>query len=373
MGFTNTNRLAGGVVAYARTLREQGRLNESQFKGVNHVFDGRVGEIITDDMTSTCINCGAPCNVQTDCANVRCPRPFETRMFVQCPVCATTLAGACSDECSSILTSGAGSEAVLAAPARLAGSTDRRHDEAYAIAMTEPEPPLLTELRVETKSKFAGRAHMVSGPLEASLLRMLVSLTGARRLLEIGTFTGYSALYMARALSEGGKLVTCELDEEVAAVAASYFARDTEHGHKIELRLGNAREVVDEMAAASAEPFDMVFLDADKNYSGYFEVLMGGILRVGGLMVVDNVLFRGQVSQLWARESSSEENDAGASVAVKDVKDIVLARRRLKSLENVRKTARKLGAFNQLAVDDPRAEVVMLPIRDGITLIRRLA
>jgi caffeoyl-CoA O-methyltransferase len=370
MGFTNTSRLAGGVVSYARTLREQGRLHESQFKGVNHVFDGRVGEIITDDLRSSCINCGAPCNVQTDCANVRCPRPFEARIFVQCALCATKLTGACSSECQVVVHSCTKSEPVVTGPAALAGRTDRRHDVAYATAMTKPEPPLLAELRAETYSKFASRAHMVSGPLEASLLRLLVGLLGAKRLLEIGTFTGYSALYMAQGLSDDGKLVTCERDEEVAALAASYFARDVDHGHKIDLRLGDAQATIEEMAAIGEEPFDLVFLDADKNYEGYYELLMGGMLRIGGLMVVDNVLFRGEVSRMWAREGGVDES--GQELDNKGVQDAVLARRRLKSLENVRRIARKLGLFNQLAVNDPRAEVVLLPIRDGVTLVRRL-
>jgi predicted sulfurtransferase/predicted O-methyltransferase YrrM len=396
MGFTNTSRLAGGIVSYARMLRAQNRTRESQFKGVNHVFDGRVGEAVTDDVLDRCINCGAPCNIQTDCANVRCARSFETRIFVQCPDCASRLVGACSHECRDVVLAAAPSasfpyqqeptgrdvelDPLVAAPAVRTGRVDRQHDAAYADAMSGDEPPLLAELRAETEARFPSRSHMVSGPLEASLLRMLVGLTNSRRLLEIGTFTGYSALHMARGLPDGGVLVTCERDEEVAAVAASYFARDRTHGGKIDLRLGPARETLDAIAAAGEAPFDLVFLDADKNYSGYYELLMGGVLRVGGLMVVDNVLFRGQVSQIWAEGASSDPSfpssdghglrrgQPGAGVS----RDVVLARRRLKSLENVRKIARKLDSFNRLAAEDSRAECVMLPVRDGISLIRRL-
>jgi UPF0176 protein len=390
MGFANTSRLAGGIVSYARTLRAQDRLHESQFKGVNHVFDGRVGETITDDVLDNCINCGAPCNVQTDCANVRCPRSFEERIFVQCADCATSLVGACTDECRRVVESSAPPAAelhdpVVAGPAVLVGRTDRRHDLAYADAMSTREPPLLAELRAETEARFERRSHMVSGPLEAAFLKMLVGLTGARRILEIGTFTGYSALYMARGLPAGSDctLVTCERDEEIAAVAASYFVRDAEYGNRIDLRVRPALDEMHAMAASGEPPFDLVFLDADKNYSSYYEPLMNGLLRVGGLLVVDNVLYRGKVSQIWADDESasdvSSDDDEGAGkqraaqLGADVVRDEVLARRRLKSLENVRKIARKLDAFNRLVADDSRTECVMLPVRDGISLIRRVA
>jgi caffeoyl-CoA O-methyltransferase len=158
--------------------------------------------------------------------------------------------------------------------------------EDYAAAHSTPPPPLLEELIAETKEKMGGLALMLSGQLEGTLLQMLVASTGARRVLEIGTFTGFSAQMMAAALPEDGRLITCDVDPKALAIARSYFARSP-HGSKIEVREGPALETL----ATLEGPFDLVFIDADKaNYIAYYEAA-SGLLAPNGLIAIDNVLW----------------------------------------------------------------------------------
>ncbi|HEY8554251.1 MAG TPA: class I SAM-dependent methyltransferase, partial [Burkholderiales bacterium] len=175
-------------------------------------------------------------------------------------------------------------------------------------------------------------AQMVVGPLEAALLQLLVRLSGARRVLEIGTFTGYSALAMAEALPPDGRLITCEIDPKHADIAERFFARSP-HGKKIALRRGPALET---LAALDGEaPFDLVFIDADKeNYGNYYERALS-LLRSGGLIVADNVLWYGKV---LAPQAASD---------------------------------RAMAHFNERVRSDTRVECVMLPLRDGVSVIRK--
>jgi len=173
-------------------------------------------------------------------------------------------------------------------------------------------------------------AQMLTGQWEGSLLRMLIGLTQAKRVLEIGTFTGYSSLTMAEALPEGGELVTCEIDPKNAEIASRFHARSP-HGGKITLVPGPALETLKTLIPS----FDMVFLDADKeNYLNYFEAVLP-LLRTGGLIVADNVLWSGRV--LAPRAASDKA----------------------------------IVAFNDTAAKDPRVECVMLPVRDGVSLIKK--
>jgi caffeoyl-CoA O-methyltransferase len=173
---------------------------------------------------------------------------------------------------------------------------------------------------------------MLIGPHEGALLAMLVRLSGARRVLEIGTFTGYSALCMAEALPKNGRLITCELRAERAEIAQSFFKRSP-HGRKIKLRLGPALETLAGLPGSAT--FDFVFLDADKeNYVNYYEAVLPR-LRSSGLIVADNVLWSGRV------------------------------------LAPKKKSDRAVVAFNKHVRRDPRVECVMLPVRDGVSLIRK--
>ena len=203
--------------------------------------------------------------------------------------------------------------------------------EDYCLRHTTARNNLLRELEKYT-SRHCADAQMLIGPHEGALLAMLVRLTGARRILEIGTFTGYSALCMAEALPAKGKLTTCEIKSEHAAIARSFFARSP-HGHKIKTCLGPALETLAGLPVAAS--FDFVFLDADKeNYVNYYEAVLP-CLRPGGLIVADNVLWSGRV------------------------------------LAPKKKTDRGVAAFNKHVHRDPRVECVMLPMRDGVGLIRK--
>ncbi len=199
----------------------------------------------------------------------------------------------------------------------------------YCAAHTSPASPLLQELAAWTRAHLK-HPQMLTGHLEGTLLQWLVRLSGARRGLEIGTFTGYSALAMAEALPADGKLVTCDNDPEHARIAQSYFDRSP-HGHKIEIRLGAALDTLKTLTP----PFDLVFLDADKeNYGAYFDACLT-LLRPDGLLVADNVLWSGRVLK---PEAASD---------------------------------RAIAAFNDKVRDDPRVACVMLPVRDGVSLIRK--
>ncbi|RMG11893.1 MAG: methyltransferase [Deltaproteobacteria bacterium] len=203
--------------------------------------------------------------------------------------------------------------------------------ERYVTEHTEPPPELLERLRTTTLERTE-RPQMQVGPVEGRFLRMLVETMGARRVLEIGTFTGYSALMMALGLPEDGTLVTCEVDPEVAAIAQRFFD-ESGHGGKIEIRLGPALETLRNLGG----PFDLAFIDADKeNYLAYYEAVLP-LLRPGGLVVVDNVLWSGRVVGL------AEPDEATAAIA----------------------------AFNDAVARDPRVEKVMLTVRDGLYLLRK--
>ncbi len=224
---------------------------------------------------------------------------------------------------------------VNAGPAALSfWSMDRFIDEAveqFAQDHTEPETDLYARLREETY-RMMDRPQMQVGLLEGRFLQMLVRLTGARNILEIGMFTGYSTLMMAEALPNDGRLITCEVNPEAEAIARKYFA-ESPHGHKIAVRMGPALEAIKTLSG----PLDVVFIDADKpNYSNYYEASFP-LVRPGGLIVGDNVLWSGKVI---------------------DPKD---------------DDTRAIVAFDQLIQSDPRVENVCLTVRDGMMLARKCA
>jgi caffeoyl-CoA O-methyltransferase len=202
--------------------------------------------------------------------------------------------------------------------------------ERYAMAHTTPLPPLLEELISVTQEKFGRQARMLSGQLEGSLLQMLIASMRARRVLEIGTFTGFSAQMMAAALPDDGELITCDVDPKAIEVACTFFERSP-HGHKISLREGPALETMRSLEP----PFHLVFIDADKpGYIAYYEETLR-LLAPSGLIVVDNVLWSGRVLD------PKDEND------------------------------RAIVTFNEHVSRDERVVNVILTIRDGIMLVRR--
>jgi len=203
--------------------------------------------------------------------------------------------------------------------------------ERYAQEHTTEPPEYLRELERETKAKMAA-AQMLTGTVEGTLLKMLVGISGAKMVVDVGTFTGYSALMMAEGLPDDGEVVTCEISEENAEFARSFIAKSP-NGSKISLRLGHALETLKSLPDASV---DFVFIDADKIcYAAYYEESLR-ILRSGGLIAVDNVFWSGRV------------------------------------LEPKDKDTRAIVAFNERVKNDDTVEKVMLSVRDGVYLIRKL-
>jgi caffeoyl-CoA O-methyltransferase len=218
----------------------------------------------------------------------------------------------------------------------------------YVACCTSPESPALAAVAARTRARdwearagatVAVEQEMLSGHVEGVALRFLVAMCRARRVLEVGMFTGYSTLALAEALPADGRLIACELDPDVAAFAQEGFDA-TPEGAKIDVRVGPARATLEELTAAGEEPFDLVFVDADKGgYLDYVDaVLEGGLLAEGGTICVDNTLLQGE-PYLPAQPSA-----AGAAIAI----------------------------FNATIAGDPRLEQVLLPLRDGLTLIRRV-
>ena len=161
--------------------------------------------------------------------------------------------------------------------------------DAYAAAYSLPETPIRRALREETERTMEF-ARMLVGPLEGAFLHMMTRLVQATRVLEIGMFTGYSALCFAEALPEQGQVTTCEVDDESAAVARRFFAQSP-HGRKVEIRMGPALETM----AGLTGPFDLIFIDADKlNYVNYYRRAME-LLSPRGVILIDNVLWDGDV------------------------------------------------------------------------------
>jgi len=203
--------------------------------------------------------------------------------------------------------------------------------EAYAVAHSSPEAPWLAALAAETREVSEAHGMMV-GVLEGRFLEFLVFMTQARRVLEIGTFTGYSAVSMAAALPPDGRIVTCDIDPVTNAVARRHAA-SSPYGDRVEFRLGPALDTI----ATLDGPFDLVFIDADKeSYLAYYEAVLPK-LADRGVIVVDNVLWSGRVL-----EPSDQTVD---TVAIR--------------------------GFNEAVVADPRVVCVMLTVRDGVTLLRR--
>lgn len=203
----------------------------------------------------------------------------------------------------------------------------------YVLEHNPPLEPALRELVETTRARFPERAGMQSAQEQAPLLALLVRLTGARRIVEVGTFTGFSALAMARALPEDGRLIACDVSEEWTALAREAWQR-AGVADRIDLRLAPA---LDTLRALPAEPWiDLAYLDADKgNYVRYWEELVPR-MRPGGLIVADNVLFHGEVA----------DPDATGNAAA-------------------------IRAFNDHVAADGRTEAVLLTVADGMTIARR--
>jgi caffeoyl-CoA O-methyltransferase len=204
----------------------------------------------------------------------------------------------------------------------------------YLLAHCTPADELLRDLAAETRQALPGEAGMQVSPDEGQFLTMLTRLAGARRAVEVGTFTGYSSICIARGMPADGHLLACDVSEQWTSIARRYWQRAGLED-RIELRIGPA---IDTLRALPAEPvLDLAFIDADKrSYPLYYEELITR-LRPGGLLLLDNVLMGGRVL------SSADQPGSGMV----------------------------MRQLNEIIVGDDRVESVMLPLRDGVTLARK--
>ncbi len=201
--------------------------------------------------------------------------------------------------------------------------------EEYAESKTQPTNALLTELHKATHEEM-DYPQMLTGPIEGSFLRLMVQITGAKSILEIGMFTGYSALSMAEGLPADGTVTTLEINPKCIQFAKKYFDK-SEHGKKITVKEGPALESL----AALKGPFDLVFIDADKgNYKNYYEAVLPK-LKSGGIILIDNVLWSGAVL-----DPKTEDDKA-------------------------------IDDLNKHVAKDNRVDKVLLTIRDGVYFIRK--
>ena len=207
---------------------------------------------------------------------------------------------------------------------------------AYLVAHRSADDPILAELADETRRLMGPRSIMQIAPEEGTLLALLVAATGARHVVEVGTFTGYSALCMARALPPGGKLLACDVSEEYTTVARRYWQK-AGVADRIELALSPAADTLRRLPEEVC--IDFAFIDADKTgYRTYYEEILKR-LRPNGLIAIDNVLWNGQVVR------ADDQSD----------------------------DTRAIRALNDFVAADARVQAVLIGVSDGITLARKLA
>lgn len=218
---------------------------------------------------------------------------------------------------------------------RSLGLDDELHRYLLEVSLREPEA--LARLRAETAG--LAEASMQIAPEQGAFMRILVELLDVRRYLEIGVFTGYSALCVALAMAESGRITACDVSAEWTAVARRYW-REAGVADKIDLRLGPALETLDALIAEGrSDSYDMVFIDADKlSYDDYYERALR-LVRPGGLVLVDNVLWQGRVADAASTDAETAT----------------------------------IRAFNAKLRDDERVTLSLLPLADGLTLARRRA
>ncbi|WP_449061410.1 O-methyltransferase [Planomonospora algeriensis] len=204
----------------------------------------------------------------------------------------------------------------------------------YLLAHTARPDELLNALALETRELMGERANMQIAPDQGRFLTMIAQISGARNAVEVGTFTGYSSVCLARGLAPGGRLTCFDSSEEWTAVARRYWEK-AGVADRVELRLGPAAERLRELTGGP--PVDLAFIDADKpGYPAYYEILMS-VLAPGGVILVDNTLWGGRVAHPKERDE----------------------------------TTQVMREFNDLVMADPRSTSIMIPMADGLTMIRK--
>ena len=450
MGFTNVSRLAGGIIAYDRTLNKDAPTENSMFKGTNFVFDGRLGRAITEDDFGSCITCGAQTSLVSNCLNDNCHK-----RMIQCETCRKEYHGTCSEACKQrvlklgiVPQSNDDGENDGVADCATQDDNDVTDEEPvvftnleqYSEGHSSPPPSIYREMEFNTQTYFPTGSHMVSGASQGRLLTQLASMTREGRVLEIGTFTGYAtacllegAVNAGQAIGhsggpgnrQGGPFVmSLERDHRAVNLAVAHLKVLTEHGvgeagaeatcalrananegvEPVEdtvssmtlddvagcevVRVTDALATVEEMARCHSDnedesrvaPFDLVFVDADKTrLYEYVEALVSNdnVLKKGGLVVVDNVLWKGLVLEASSgefsryRESASSDGESTSSDGENSLSDGNMSDAAIKKSRRARKLATKMHAFNSQVVKDPRLEVLVLPMRDGLSVIRK--
>ncbi len=205
----------------------------------------------------------------------------------------------------------------------------------YSENHTSSESDLLAKLNRETHAKIL-QARMLSGHLQGRVLAMFSHMMRPDRILEIGTYTGYSALCLAEGLSENGKIITIDINEELEGFTRGFF-NESPLSDKIDYRIGDAAEIIPTLP----ETFDIVFIDADKmNYQKYYDLVLDKV-RVGGYIISDNVLWSGKVADI--QEGRKIDRDT-----------------------------QNLLNFNKMCHDDHRTENILMPLRDGLMICRKV-
>ncbi|MCU0467116.1 MAG: O-methyltransferase [Arcicella sp.] len=205
----------------------------------------------------------------------------------------------------------------------------------YAENHTSPESDLLAKLNRETHAKVL-QARMLSGHLQGRVLAMFSQMMQPTNVLEIGTYTGYSALCLAEGLAENGKIITIDVNEELEDFTRKFFD-ESPSANKIDYRIGDAAEIIPTLT----EIFDLVFIDADKmNYHKYYDLVFDKV-RTGGYIISDNVLWSGKVADI--QEGKKIDKDT-----------------------------QNLLNFNKMCHDDPRTENILMPLRDGLMICRKI-
>lgn len=410
LGFTNVSRLAGGIIAYDRILNEVAPQEEPMFKGTNYVFDGRVGRQITEDALADCITCGEKTNLLSNCKNSNCHK-----RMVQCANCRESYVGACSQVCKNRLLSENQSSSKFFERESPKAQVIYNKIEDYSLGFSTPAPSLFDEIKSNTAAYMGSGLHMISDSHQGRVLAMLASTSREGRVLEIGGFTGYATCSFLEGCASAANLVgyankvgtrckgpfvmSLERDERAFEIAASHLEIMSKYGIGLEgakeaskLRLNNPKgpplisadsvsfsfgnasceivKVNDALAHVEAIskgllyeslcPFDIVFIDADKTrFLEYVEACLinDRVLKQGGLMVVDNTLWKGLV--LDVNNGSLNE----PSLTAND--------QELKKSRRARKLATAVHDFNAAIVQDSRVEVIMIPMRDGLSIIRK--
>jgi len=315
LGFSDVRRLKGGVVNYTQQLSDTDLEETSRFRGVNYVFNDRVGERVT-----------AP---PVPDGGVLDARAAEALVAVHDS----------TDEDSQIVH-----------PA-----------DAYAVSLSGPEHPLIERCRLDASARYPAAAHMCSGPTQGKLLATLCRLRGAARVLELGTFCGYGTLWLSSASRE---VITVDRDERAANIAKEHF-RD------VPADWGSVRQVIADrgqyLSTCKDGPFDLVYVDCDKKgYAAVFDALLEtpGLLSSNACLVFDNTLWKGRVAEGTTGLAPSEEEAilAEAEMRGDDPK------RALKAARRDRAVAQALHEFNVKLRKDTRVDPLVLPLRDGLTV-----